>query len=248
MIRNPIFKVLSSMNSNGVKCLLMGGQACVLYGAAEFSRDTDLVILADPDNLVRLQRSLDELHATCIAVPPFEPKYLDIGLAVHFRCSHPDAENMRIDIMSKMRGVNGFELLWQRRSTFELPGGYVEVMALPDLVQAKKTQRDKDWPMLTRLVEGNYFTNRDAPTPQQIVFWLRELRTPLLLVEVAQRFHEQCERLVEDRPLLALTGHKLDELAEAIKQEEFRERDADRSYWAPLRKELERLRRQRRGR
>jgi hypothetical protein len=26
----------------------MGGQACVLYGAAEFSRDTDLAILANP--------------------------------------------------------------------------------------------------------------------------------------------------------------------------------------------------------
>ena len=25
----------------------MGGQACVFYGAAEFSRDTDLLILAD---------------------------------------------------------------------------------------------------------------------------------------------------------------------------------------------------------
>lgn len=33
----------------------MGGQACVLYGAAEFSRDTDLVILADADNIVRRQ-------------------------------------------------------------------------------------------------------------------------------------------------------------------------------------------------
>lgn len=26
----------------------MGGQACVLYGAAEFSRDTDIAILPDP--------------------------------------------------------------------------------------------------------------------------------------------------------------------------------------------------------
>ena len=31
--------------------LLMGGQACVLYGAAEFSRDTDLAILASSENL-----------------------------------------------------------------------------------------------------------------------------------------------------------------------------------------------------
>ena len=32
----------------------MGGQACVLYGAAEFSRDLDLALLPDPDNLDRL--------------------------------------------------------------------------------------------------------------------------------------------------------------------------------------------------
>jgi hypothetical protein len=36
----------------------MGGQACVLYGAAEFSRDIDLAILADPHNLSRLGEAL----------------------------------------------------------------------------------------------------------------------------------------------------------------------------------------------
>ena len=49
----------------------MGGQACVLYGAAEFSRDTDLVILADADNVTRLRRALAELQAEVIAIPPF---------------------------------------------------------------------------------------------------------------------------------------------------------------------------------
>ena len=34
------------MRKHQVQCLLMGGQACVLYGAAEFSRDTVLAILA----------------------------------------------------------------------------------------------------------------------------------------------------------------------------------------------------------
>jgi hypothetical protein len=33
-----------------VRALLMGGQACVLYGGAEFSRDTDLV--ADPEPVI----------------------------------------------------------------------------------------------------------------------------------------------------------------------------------------------------
>lgn len=76
MTPSPILKVLSSMQTNGVDCLLMGGQACVLYGAAEFSRDVDFVVLADIDNLSRLQLALEELHATRIAVPPFESRYL----------------------------------------------------------------------------------------------------------------------------------------------------------------------------
>jgi hypothetical protein len=42
------------IRAHRVRALLMGGQACVLYGAAEFSRDIDLAILTDPDNLARL--------------------------------------------------------------------------------------------------------------------------------------------------------------------------------------------------
>ena len=44
----------------------MGGQACVFYGAAEFSRDTDLAIVADEANLVRMRRALDALQAEVI--------------------------------------------------------------------------------------------------------------------------------------------------------------------------------------
>ena len=41
----------------------MGGQACVLYGAAEFSRDLDLTVLASPENLARLCNALADLPA-----------------------------------------------------------------------------------------------------------------------------------------------------------------------------------------
>jgi hypothetical protein len=64
------------MRENGVQALLMGGQACILYGAAEFSRDADFAILASPENLGRLTEALAELQAEVIAVPPFEMHYL----------------------------------------------------------------------------------------------------------------------------------------------------------------------------
>ncbi len=81
---NPILKVLSVLNQCRVQCLLMGGQACVLYGAAEFSRDTDIAVLADADNLRQLGVALDRLQAVPIAVPPFDASYLLRGHAVHF--------------------------------------------------------------------------------------------------------------------------------------------------------------------
>ena len=57
----------------------MGGQACVFYGAAEFSRDSDFAILADAENLDRLRGALTELRAGVIAVPPFNVAYLEKG-------------------------------------------------------------------------------------------------------------------------------------------------------------------------
>jgi hypothetical protein len=42
-IPNPIRKVLSSIRKNRVRALLMGGQACVFYGAAEFSKPSPVL-------------------------------------------------------------------------------------------------------------------------------------------------------------------------------------------------------------
>ena len=64
------------MRERRVRALLMGGQACVFYGAAEFSRDLDFAILAEASNLARLRRALADLLAESIAVPPFELRFL----------------------------------------------------------------------------------------------------------------------------------------------------------------------------
>jgi hypothetical protein len=233
------------MREHRVRCLLMGGQACVLYGAAEFSRDTDLAILASDANAARLRQALHALDAEVIAVPKFDLSHLLAGLAVHFRCRHPEARGMRIDVMSKMRGVAAFPTLWRRRTTFEMPDGTIcDVLSLPDLVQAKKTQRDKDWPMIRRLVEANYFGNQARPTRRQIAFWFQELRTPELLMDLAKSRPSAARLSIKTRPLLrhALAGDSAS-LATALEDEERRERANYQEYWLPLKKTLEKIRR-----
>jgi hypothetical protein len=134
---NPtlIHRVLSLIQKHHLQALLMGGQACILYGAAEFSKDFDFILLLDAENLKNFSNFAGELKAEVIAVPPFEYEYLQKGHAVHFRAVAPGFERLRVDIMTTLRGVAPFPTLWGRRTTAAiLPGLSVDLLSLPDLV------------------------------------------------------------------------------------------------------------------
>jgi hypothetical protein len=194
-----------------------------------------------------LQAALTELRAEVIAVPPFERKYLLRGHAIHFRCHNPEAAGMRVDVMTTMRGVDSFAKVWTRRVTLRAEDGTrYELLSLPDLVKAKKTQRDKDWPMIRRLVEADYFRHGKEVSAKQLRFWFLELRTPELLIELASASPGLCRNLIKERSLLKLAlSRKMKNLNEGLYEEEILERKADREYWAPLKGELEDLRRAR---
>ena len=66
----PIRQVLSTFQKTGVRTLLMGGQACVFYGAAQVSKDIDFLVLAEQENFVRLEAAL---------VPVLCPKKSNLG-------------------------------------------------------------------------------------------------------------------------------------------------------------------------
>jgi hypothetical protein len=226
--------------------LLMGGQACIFHGAAEFSRDIDVILLLDDGNVASFWKLLSQLQAAPIAVPPFELDFLRRGPVVHFRCRRPELGGIRLDIMTHLRGVDLFPALWDRRTPARGPDGETyELLSLPDLVLARKTQRDKDWPMIRRLVEADYFAGN--PTDARVRFWLRELRSPDLLVHLAEEHPALVDELLLVRPLLAAAASgDLSSLGEGLAAEEREERSRDRAYWLPLRRELEELRRTRR--
>ncbi len=245
MIPNPILKVLSTMSCHTVRHLLIGGQACVLYGAAEFSRDCDIVILAEEANFENLNAALSELKAECIAIPEFKAEYLQRGHAIHFRCKHPDVDGLRIDVMSKLRGCDPFEQLWERRTTIEdeNANAVYEVLAIEDLVRAKKTQRDKDWPMIRRLVEAHYDENQDSHNEAMVQFWFRESRTPSMLSELIRRFPNKLASYATTRPwLVSVDANDVKQIEALLRLEEDAERQADEEYWRPLKEELVQLR------
>jgi hypothetical protein len=219
----------------------MGGQACILYGAAEFTRDVDFAVAVAPGNLERLRAALEDLEAEPVYFPPLSAAVLTRGHACHFRCLGAGLNRLRVDVMSKMRGVEPFAEIWKRRVVLELPGvGPLSVLALPDLVRAKKTQRDKDWPMVRRLVEADIAGAIDEPPRARVVFWFRECRTFDLLRDLGERYPVLAKREAARRPALraALKGDRARSTA-LLDEEEDRQRELDRRYWAPLKAELE---------
>jgi hypothetical protein len=223
----------------------MGGQACVFYGAAQFSKDVDLALLASEENFSRVLAALRELHAKRIAVPRFDPALLARGHAVHFRCQGGQTDGLRVDLMTRLRGVAEFNVLWERRTTIkDANGDTFELLSLEDLVLAKKTQREKDWPIIDALIEGHYRALGQDPTPERVSFWLSESRNPERLLALVKRFPTEANVHSDHRPLLQLAlEERRDALLEALDKETRAEQAKDRAYWVPLRAEFESFRR-----
>jgi hypothetical protein len=161
-----------------------------------------------------------------------------------FRCQAPGVEGLRVDLMSKLRLLDTFEVLWERRTTFVDDAGHeFNLLSVPDLVRSKKTARNKDWPVIELLVNIHIHENLAAPRADWIHFWLSECRTPVQLVALARRFAVECRALTPNRPLLvhALSGDEA-ALIPALDAEMRAEQAVDRAFWEPVRRELELMR------
>jgi hypothetical protein len=147
--------------------------------------------------------------------------------------------------MTRLRDLPDFEVLWARRATIQdKDGESFELLSVEDLVQAKKTQREKDWPVIDALVEGHYRVFGGEPTPARIAFWLCESRTPERLIPLAQHHPKEARAETRRRPLLHLAvAGESEALRAALDAEVRTEQAKDRAYWAPLKAELEAFRR-----
>lgn len=97
--------------------------------------------------------------------------------------------------------------------------------------------------MIRRLIEADHAAT-PSPDDTQLLFWLREARTPALLIELARRHPALTEQAAVHRPLLhTATVDEEDRLEADLLQEELAERQRDKEYWLPLKRELEQMRR-----
>lgn len=141
-----------NLEREGVRYLLISGQASIVYGAATFSEDVDLWIEPSAENISRFIRALHRSKAMVHKLtPPLTARHFRRGHGFHFRVPSPEDIETYLDVMGKPPRVGSFSAAARRASQFDTVWGSVPVVAMPELVEMKKTRRLPDYDVISKL-------------------------------------------------------------------------------------------------
>lgn len=130
MLTSPDFKeLLSILERNKVRYLVVGGYAVMRYTEPRFTKDLDIWVATDEANAAAVFRALKEFGA------PLE------GLTVHDFTQQEYFYQMgkapfRMDVMMSIPGVK-FESAWASRETMVIQGQSVPFISRADLIRSK---------------------------------------------------------------------------------------------------------------
>ena len=137
----PLFDPLAGLRAlvdHGVRFVLIGGYAGALRGSPMITGDVDVSHARDTENLERLVRALDDLHARLRGAPAGVPFRLDAGALAagdHFTFM---TDAGPIDCLGTPAGTDGFADLDTAATDEDLDGLVVRVASLDDLIRMKR--------------------------------------------------------------------------------------------------------------
>lgn len=242
------------LEEHEVDWLLISGQATILYGAATFSEDIDLWVDPEPPNLERFQAALRASRAVHYKLtPPLTAEFAARHHAFHFVVPHQPADlPVYLDVMACPPRAGTFVAARKNARTFSTQWGALPTVGIRELVELKKTQRLRDYPVISRLALA--WLEERQPRDEAAVTWaleniftLTELRSFLLRPEVSSSKalgrHELVRRAAEQLS----ASSQLEESLEDALEDWFDGRiallrRADRRFWRPVIDELRKLR------
>lgn len=130
-------KEIKALNKSKIKYLVVGGIAVNLYGLTRLTRDLDLMINIDEENLQKFISLMNKLgYGTKLAVDEWQGK-----VAIAFK--NQNDESKQIDIFIK--NPIDFKKAYQRRKIFKLGRTKISCVGFNDLLKMKEIAgRDRD--------------------------------------------------------------------------------------------------------
>lgn len=122
-------ELLEAFGALGTRYLVVGGYAVGFHGVPRFTKDLDLLIAPDPDNVQRRADALQRFGAPDEVVAAMRASTRDDVIWL-------GKPPLRVDILQSIPGVD-FESAWPSRMQVQWLGVSVSVIGVSELVRSK---------------------------------------------------------------------------------------------------------------
>ncbi|MEN8126225.1 MAG: nucleotidyltransferase [Planctomycetota bacterium] len=153
--------LLARLVKHDVHFVLIGGYACIVHGGTLTTEDIDICCDFSPENLLRLQQALDDLHPVHRMTPKRLPLSLTVENCQDLKNLYLDTDLGQLDCVSIVQGLGNFGQVEQVCETIEADGIRLNVLNRNALIQSKKAMnRPHDREAVRQLEAINKMDNK----------------------------------------------------------------------------------------
>ena len=189
---NIYLELTRKFNSGRVRAILAGGQAVVLHRLAILSKDGDWISREDPQSMEHVLSVLEGYGARYRFGSPLDVRWLAGGWSAHLEFQWQGLR-IRTDFVTRPPRLDeeSLQRIWRNAEGQEVP-----FLGARDLVDMKKTNREKDYAVIGELARGM------SDLDDQILC----SRSARDLIRLAEQHPDRVRRLVGKRPALVAIG------------------------------------------
>jgi hypothetical protein len=130
-----------------VEFVIVGGYAVMAHGVPLLTQDVDICCRFNPENLLRLQTAVAELHPVHRMTPQKLPLALTSASCEGLKNLYLRTDLGVIDCLGEVAGIGDFDEVLRESVTLELDFGECRVLSLDALIRAKEAMnrpRDRE--------------------------------------------------------------------------------------------------------
>ncbi len=202
---NIYLALTNEFNAGRLRAVLSSGQAVVLHRLAIMSKDGDWILREDDEALGHVLSALAERGARYRFGAPLDARWMAGGWSAHFEFRE-GLLRVRADFVTRPPRLSAERLaaIWREQEGRKLP-----FVGLADLVEIKKTNRERDYAIIGDLA-------RLMPDPREQLCCSRSARD---LIALAEQHPALAEQLAVQRPVLSRIRDGRDALEAALDAE-----------------------------
>jgi predicted nucleotidyltransferase len=133
-------RLLDDLNRAGVRYVLIGGIALIRHGVVRATRDVDVILAPEAENLEHVRALIADWHATRPDGSPLPGDAVAHGRTIHLSTPHGD-----LDLLAELPSPLSFAELAGRAEARRVDGVEALICSLADLVALKRIAgRERD--------------------------------------------------------------------------------------------------------